>query len=354
MQHPPSDRYNPTDLTAFAKALFAAAGFAESRAECIASVLVEADLLGHDTHGLHLAAPYLKAASEGSMAVAGEPEVVSDRGAAVAWDGKRLSGVWLTASALSLACERARQHGSATVVVRRSHHIACLAAYLTRATDQGCMALIASSDPSGASVAPFGGKRALFTPDPIAVGIPTGGEPILVDISASITTNGMTARLKNQGKRFPGMWATDAEGNPTDDPTQVAAEPPGALLPVGGLDHGHKGFGLALMIEAMTQALGGYGRADGAEGWGASVFIQVFDPEGFGGLEAFTRQTAWLAEACRQSPPRPGVEAVRLPGQRGLQHKRQAQASGLQLYPGIVEALLPWAEKLGVAPPKPL
>ncbi len=351
MTSSPKTTFQADDLVSFATALFQGAGLSGERAETIGRLLVEADLLGHNTHGLQLAGAYLDAASKGLMAVTGEPEVIADRGAVVTWDGHRLPGVWLTATALDLALERAKGHGSTTVVIRRSHHIACLAAYLLRATEEGCMAIIASSDPSEHSVAPFGGRRSVFTPDPIAIGIPTDNDPILIDISASITTNGMTGRLKNQGKRFPGQWVLDADGNPSDDPAVVLADPPGTILPIGGLDHGHKGYGLALMIEALTQGLGGYGRADGETGWGASVFIQVFDPDAFGGREAFARQTGWIAEACRDIEPRPGVDAVRLPGERALLRKRKALVEGLALHPGIMESLVPWAEKFGVILP---
>lgn len=346
--------YHAADVTSFAEALFRGVGLSDDRAATIARLLVEADLLGHDTHGLQLAGAYLDAAAQGTMAVTGNPEVIADRGAVVTWDGGRLPGVWLTATALDLGIERAKSYGSATVVVRRSHHIACLAAYLPAATDQGCMAIIASSDPSESSVAPFGGKRSVFTPDPIAIGIPTSDDPVLIDISASITTNSMTVRLKKEGKRFPGHWVMDADGHPSDDPSAVLADPPGTILPIGGLDYGHKGYGLALMIEALTQGLGGYGRADGETDWGASTFIQVFDPEAFGGLDAFTKQTGWIAEACRATPPRPGGEPVRLPGERALQRKRKALNEGLRLREGIMESLTPWADKFGVTLPTSL
>src|SRR2546426_526619 len=113
------------------------------------------------------------------------------------------------------------------------------------ATARGLMITIASSDPADASVAPFGGRKAVFTPDPVAVGIPTDGDPILVDISASITTNGMSNRLRREGKRFPGAWAIDAAGRETDDPAALYADPPGTILPIGGAGYGHKGYGLA-------------------------------------------------------------------------------------------------------------
>lgn len=352
---PPSpNRYSVADLVAYAAALFAAAGCDGDKPAAIAAGLVEADLLGHTTHGLQLAPVYLRELESGGMTASGEPGVVADRGAAVTWDGRRLPGVWLAAKAVDLAVERAALHGTATVVVRNGHHIACLAAFLQRATDRGMMITIASSDPAVATVAPFGGTRAVLTPNPLAAGIPTDGDPILIDISASITTNGMAMRLRREGKRFPHPWALDAEGRPTDDPAVVFDEPKGTLLPVGGLDHGHKGYGLGLMIEAMTQGLGGFGRADKPDRLGGSIFIQVLDPSAFGGADEFRRQMGWLAASCRESPPVPGGEPVRLPGDRGLAHKRRALAEGLALYPGILESLEKWEQKLGVSPPQPI
>src|SRR5947208_12248803 len=141
-------RYRTGDLVEYATALFAAAGCDGDKPAAIAACLVEADLLGHTTHGLQLAPTYLADLETGAMTARGEPEVVADRGAAVTWDGRRLPGVWLTAKATDLAVERATVHGVATVVIRRSHHIGCLAAFLQRATDRGLMILLASSDPA--------------------------------------------------------------------------------------------------------------------------------------------------------------------------------------------------------------
>jgi LDH2 family malate/lactate/ureidoglycolate dehydrogenase len=249
------------DLEAFARQLLGCAGMPADQAGVVAEILVTADAMGHDTHGLGQLAGYLEALENGDMTRDGTPTIVSDRGAAVVWDGNRLNGVWLTHAALELAATRAREHGLCAIAIRRSHHIGCLAAYLPRVAAQGLMAIIASSDPSEAVVAPAGGAKGVFTPDPIAIAIPTEDQPILIDISASITTVGMSARLKREQQRFPGKWAVDAEGRPTDDPN--AAFDGGALLPAGGIDHGHKGFGLALGVEALTQGLSGYGRADG-------------------------------------------------------------------------------------------
>jgi len=269
-------------------------------------------------------------------------------------DGRRLPGPWLVLRALEAASELARMHGTGTVVIRRSHHIACLAAYLKRATDNGLMIMLSCSDASVCSVAPFGAVTPVFTPNPIAAGIPTSGDPILLDISASLTTNGMTGRLHQQGRKLPHPWIQDSQGNPTDDPGVLFAEPKGTLLPIGGIDAGHKGFGLALLIEALTGGLAGLGRADPAEGWGATVYLQVIDPAGFGGIDAFRRQMDWVADACHAATPRPGVEKVRLPGERGLALYRRQMADGVELYPGIIDGLRPAGERLGMALPEPV
>lgn len=344
-------RYDVVALTAFTTSLFERAGLAQDRARCVAQLLVEADLLGHTTHGLALASGYLKELVNGTMTVEGEPEVLNDFEATLVWDGRRLPGLWLTREAVRRAGERARRFGVGAVAIRNSHHIGCLAVFLEQPAREGLFVMVASSDPAVRLVAPFGGRTPQMTPNPLAVGIPTGGDPILIDVSASITTFGMALRLRDAGARFPGQWALDSQGNATDDPTVLGAEPRGSLLPVGGVDHGHKGYALALVIEALTQALSGFGRADAPGGWGASVWAQVFDPARFAGRAEFERQTAWLVEACRNTTPRPGMQSVRIPGEQGLARKRQALADGVSLFPSILPALKPWAEKFGVALP---
>jgi len=344
-------RYSADALRKFARALLAKAGLAEDRAAVVADVLVEGDLLGHTTHGLAQLAGYVDEIAKGSMRVSGEPTVLSDRPASLLWDGLRLPGPWLTMRAADIAIERARTLGTATVVIRRSHHIACLAAYMLRATEQGFVLLVASSDANSASVAPFGGTRAVFTPDPLAIGFPTAGDPVLVDISASVTTNGMSARLYKAQQRFAHPWLLDAAGNATDDPAALYTDPPGTILPVGGLEAGHKGYGLALLVEALTGGLAGFGRADPKQGWGATVFVQALDPDAFGGRDAFVRQAEFIAQQCRDNPPRPGVDAVRLPGERAMALRREQLAYGVQLHESILPALGPVAQRLGVTLP---
>ena len=118
------------------------------------------------------------------------------------------------------------------------------------------------------------------------------------------------------------------------------------------MDSGHKGYGLSLMVEAMTGGLAGHGRADPLEGWGATVFLQIIDPQAFAGLKAFERQIDHVVASCKNSKPSQQGEKVRLPGERGLQHQALSELEGLQLYPSIMPALSPWAQKLKVVIPQ--
>jgi L-lactate dehydrogenase len=344
-------RFAAEALIAFARRLLERAGVRDAIARDVAEILVEGDLLGHTTHGLAQLPGYLAEIDSGRMLRDGAPAIVASRSASQTWDGHRLPGPWLTLRALDAAIATAEQHGTGTVVIRRSHHIACLAAYLTRATDRGMMLLLLCSDPSGASVAPFGAVTAVFTPNPLAAGIPTAGDPILLDVSASYTTNGLTLRLFQAGEKLAHPWVQDASGRATDDPAVLFNEPKGTLLPLGGHDAGHKGFALALLIEALTGGLAGFGRADASEGWGATVFVQVLDPQAFGGRDAFARQMTWLVDACHAATPRDPNSPVRLPGERGLALARRQRSEGVALHPTVMPALAAWSQKLGVAMP---
>ena len=344
------ERFDADVLRAFASEALVCAGMPDDKAQVVAQGLVEADLYGHTTHGLALLAEYVAEIESGEMAVDGLPEVLASRGASACWDGRRLPGIWLTARAVSDACGLADAFGVGAVAIRRSHHIGCLASFLESPARRGYLVLVLCSDPGDALVAPFGGASAVMTPNPIAAGIPRGGNPILVDVSTSITTAGMTARVRARGERLPGRWLVDSNGGASDDPE--ALERGGALLPVGGLDHGHKGFGFGLLVEALTQGLSGFGRADEPSGWGANVLVLAFAPPAFGGDDAFARQTDWLARACLASTPStPGV-GVRLPGELALERKAAALRDGVELFAGIAPALRGLAERLGCPPPR--
>ena len=338
----------------FAAALLEKAGLARDRARAVADVIVEGDLLGHDTHGLDQLAGYLVQMKDGLLATSGDPEVVADLGACLTWDGRRLPGHWLVKRAIAEARQRILAHPIVTVVIGRGHHIGCLQAYLKPGTDAGFIILLMCSDPSAAGVAPHGGVASRITPNPIAAGFPTAGDPILIDISSSTSTNAMNKRVALEGGRLKGQWLVDADGRPTDDPHVLSAERPGAMLPLGGIELGHKGFSLALIVEALTSGLAGRGRSERPPGWTSSVFVQLIDPDAFGGRDAFVREMQYLVDLCHDTPVAPGNPNVRLPGEAALARRRRQIRDGVELRETILPALIPWAERFGIAPPQQL
>jgi len=346
----PPQRYPLEALRRTVETLFTATGMDADKARCVTESLLAADSMGHSTHGLALAPWYLEAARTGVMTITGDKTVVNQRGGCLTWNGNRLPGAWLIHQAIDAALALIEQHGVVTVAIANSHHTGALATYLPRLTERGLLVQLVNSGPGAAAVAPFGGTRALFTPNPIAAGIPTPGEPILLDVSSSITTGNSARQLAARGERFPAMWAMDAQGNPTDDPA-VVIRGGGTLLPVGGFDHGHKGYGMALLAEALTQGLPGHGRADAPVGTTIGIFLQVIDPAAFGGHDAFIRQTGWLVDACHANPPLPGGPRVRLPGEHALVRQRQALQEGVPLAASVVAALRPLVEAGGLAWP---
>lgn len=325
--------YSIQSLTALCAALLEREGVAAAAARDTAEILVEGDLLGHSTHGLQLLSRYVEALRNGAMAKAGVPGVVSDHGSSFCWDGGYLPGPHVMRLAMAEAMERLQISPVVTAVIRRSGHIGCLATYPLAAAERGLVMVMCSADPGVAPVAPHGGTEGVLTPNPIAAGWPTDGEPVVIDVCPSMTTAGMVGRAARMRIELSGEWLIGADGVPTGDPGVLKRDGGGAILPLGGRELGHKGFALALMVEALTMGLGGFGRADRVSQDGAAVFFQLMDPAGFGGGEAFRRETGWLAERARQARPAPGGEPVRMPGARGLASKRRQSRNGVILHP---------------------
>jgi L-lactate dehydrogenase len=346
-----SATYTYTALRDFGASLGEKLGLAADRAKAQAQILLEADLMGHTTHGFALLSGFLGNIESGAVRSTGEPKVLSDNGAAVLWDANDLPGTWVVSKAIDEACSRAGKHGVVTFVLKNTSHIAALGAYLRRATDRGLTITIMNSDPSMRTVAPAGAMQPQLAANPLAFGYPTQDEPILIDISTSPVANGWVRRWAAEGRRLPGQWLLDSNGNQTDDPAALFGSPAGSMLPLGGIELGHKGFALGLIVEVLTAGLCGAGRADKPTGGGTPVFIQIIDPTAFGGIDALKREAGWLAEACRNSKPRPDVATVRMPGDTALARRRAQLATGIELYPSIMPGLTTWADKLGVVVP---
>ena len=348
-----AQRYPAADLQAFAAELFAAAGLARERADTLARVFLEADLLGFTTHGLQRVPINLEWLASGEMKASGEPRVIRERRATFCWDATFLPGPWVAHQAMAELVVRARECGVAAATLRRCTHVACLGAYLVPVLEAGLVGLMVVSTPDEQFISPFGGREAVFSNNPLAFCAPTSGAPLLFDVSMAITAGGQIDRARREGRHLPEPCLKTPAGAPTDDPAVMWATPPGTVMPIGGIGHGHKGYALTLMTEVLSQAIGGHGRRDAAgEGEANSVFLQVVDPRAFADWDDYLAEVDHLLKLCRAAAPDPGGEPVRVPGERAWERRARAREEGLTLYPGIMEALASWAERLGVTPPR--
>ena len=337
--------------------MFEAVGLDRERAGVMASVFLEADLLGFTTHGMNRVASNLDWLQKGESRKQGEPVIIADCGNMFNWDANFLPGPWVVTRAIEQCMERVAERGIVCATIRRSQHIACLGAYCPQIAEAGYVAMITCSSPNENNISAFGGIEPIFSANPLAFVAPGDDYPVLFDISMCITAGGYVSRAKREGKLLPGKFLKDARGEASDDPAVFFADPPGSIMPIGGISHGYKGFALTLMTEILSNALGGYGRANDTAATDCeanSVYIQMIDPKAFGSIEDFKRQAEKIKSMCENSATRPGDEPVRVPGKRAWQSRENQLANGVELYPAIMQDLKPWADKLGVQMPEPV
>ncbi|MEQ8861008.1 MAG: Ldh family oxidoreductase [Pseudomonadales bacterium] len=349
------ERYAAAALEEFSTALFRGAGLAEERARALARTFVDADLLGFTTHGLQRVPINLQWLADGVTQRTGEPRVCSDRAAAFSWDASFLPGPWVLRQAVAEAMRRARSGGIAAATLARCTHVACLAAYLVPVIEAELVAMLMVSTPDERFISPFGARQAVFSNNPIAFCAPTSTAPLLFDVSMAITAGGQVARAAREGRRLPEPCLKTADGAASDDPAVMDDDPPGTVMPIGGLGHGHKGYALTLMTEVLSQALGGHGRSNAAgEGEANSVYLEIIDPRAFAPWADYLREVDHLVAACRGATPDVPDDPVRVPGARAWARRRDALERGLVPYPGVIDAMRPWAERFGVTLPEPL
>ncbi len=325
--------------------LLEACGMVREIGAVVADVLTEAELMGRESHGVQLLDWYLDDLQSGIMARSGTPTTIVDNGAALVWDGNSLPGGWIVKHALDIAAQRSTQHPALTIVVRNSHHLGCHGVYLRWAAELGLLSIIMDTNPGFKTVAPFGGRQALYSPTPVGIGIPTTGDPILIDISMSSTSLLHAREYWMRKERLPGVWLLDHEGNPTDDPSVLFVEPKGSILPLGGELLGHKGFGLALLVYALSAGLSGFGPPP-AIGTKSAVFVQLINPALYAGNAAFAHQISTFADACRNSLPAPGRSRVHIPGDRALAMRARGLKEGITLSKASEDVLAKWNAKL--------
>jgi len=236
--------FEPAYLRDLGRRIFMAAGAPTDIAEHVADHLVASNLAGHDSHGVLRIPQYVAEADRGDLVPGARAELVSEKGAIGIVDAGRGFGHSATALAMSWAAERALELGIAAAAVRRANHLGRLGEYAELAAARGVIGIATVGVVGRGGVAPFGGRDRFLGTNPWAIGVPAAGEPMIYDAATSALAEGKLRLARAKGVQVPAGAIVDSDGRPTTDPNDYYAG--GALLPLGGLLAGHKGYGLAL------------------------------------------------------------------------------------------------------------
>jgi uncharacterized oxidoreductase len=300
-----------------------------------------------------LARWYLSQLKNGELLPGAPLTVLSETPALVAADGGLGFGQVQCGKLVDRVAEKAREAGVASGTLRRSGHVGRLGEWVERAAFRGLAALITVND-NGVirTVAPPGGTEGALSTNPIAIGVPTGGGPRVLDISTSAVANGKLKVARLEDRPVPLGWVQDARGNPSTDPNVMLADPPGAILPLGG-DQAHKGFGLALFFDMLIGGLTGGFCPPAPERTIEcnNVLLAVWDPALCAGANHFTAQADKLIAAVRATPRKAGIDRIQIPGDKSTEMRAKRLAEGIPLPEEAWAQLTRVAEKLCVPIP---
>lgn len=328
-------------------------GFGSDQAEvdAVADNLIEANLTGHDSHGIGMLPRYVEAYQQGGLVPNQHVRAVLDAGALLRLDGGAGFGQVIGHEAMELGIARALQHGSCIVALGNSHHLGRIGAWAEQATQAGLVSLHFVNVIARGIVAPYGGSDARFGTNPFAAGIPlTGCEPVILDFATSVLAQGKTRVAFNKGELLPPDCLLDDRGRPTREPRYGVNPPFGALLAFGE----HKGYGLALLCELLGGALaaGMTQRSEDATQRRIlnGMLTVLIDPAALADRAAFERETLAFIDWVKASPARGGFDTVRVAGEPERDARAQRSAHGVSVDGATWNEILDAADKLGIAP----
>jgi uncharacterized oxidoreductase len=340
-------------LQRLARRLLVAAGTRSDEAQVVAESLVDADLCGHESHGVMRVREYVDQLRGGDLATGAELKILDETPAMLRADGQLGFGQVQMVRLLELLVPKARQQGVACGALVRCGHIGRLGEWVERAARHGLAALLSVTDNGVLTcVAPPGGVEPRISTNPLAIAAPTAGEPLVLDISTSAVANGKVRLAQMAGQQCPPGWLQDAQGQPTTDPAVRHQQPPGTLLPLGG-ERGYKGFGLGLLLDVLVSGLSG-GYCPPAPPYARltnNVLLVVWDVDRFAGREHFAGEVEKLVEYCRSGRRKAGSDAIRLPGDRAATLRRQRCEEGIPVSAATWDVLSELARELGVEMP---
>ena len=315
----------------------------------VAQSLVEANLRGHDSHGVGMMPRYVSSMQEGGLTINQHPVIRFDGGAMVAIDGGRGYGQVIGRESMAIAIERARTHGCCIMALANAHHLGRIGQWAEQAVAEGLVSLHFVNVLSRPTVAAWGGGDGRMGTNPCCIGIPVEGEPpFVLDFATSVVAQGKMRVAYNKGEQVPPGRLIDDQGRPTTDPRYVVVEPLGALMPFGE----HKGYGLSLVCELLGGALTGGGTWHrpwrGESQVRNGMLTIVIDPARLGTADAFFGETRAFLDWLRQTPVAPGFDRVRTAGEPERESREQRLRDGIPVdattWAQIVEA----GEKVGL------
>jgi uncharacterized oxidoreductase len=335
------------------RAVVAATGSTAEEAESVAAHLLEANLQGHDSHGIMLLPRYVEHVRDGKLHPNVTPEVIRQDPSLALFDGRMGYGQQVGRACMDWAIGAAREHGHAVMGLRNVHHIGRVGTYGEQAAAAGMISVHFVNGVSGPpAVAPYGGSDGRLSTNPVCVTIPPatpGGQPLVLDFATSAIALGKCRVAFNAGRAVPEGALVDARGQPTTDPGVLYRDTPrGALLSFGA----HKGYGLALVCEILAGALLG-----GATAWRPELrdrgivnswLAFVLDPARFGDIEAFRSELAAVIADVKASPPADPDSPVLVAGEKERITKARRLAEGIPVDPTTWGNLVRAAQSLGI------
>ena len=339
-----------TALRDFAAACYNAMGVPPTQAGLVADTLVQADLWGHQSHGVMRVFWYAARLRSGAMAADAAPVLDADTGAMATMDGQGGMGQVVAAAAMNQAIARAKRHGIGAVAVRNSGHFGT-AMYFTRmAAEAGCIGFLSTN--ASPAMAPWGGVEKRVGTNPWSWAVPAGRHPpMMLDVSNTAAARGKLYLAKQRGEPIPDTWAMGPDGAATTDPAAGIA---GTSLPMAG----HTGFGISLIMDVLSGVLSGsrFGAsvvgpyvAEGTSGVGhLALAIDIAATRPF---EDFTADMGQLIAELKATPRRPGVEEVLYPGEPEARSDAALRTAGITLPAATADDLREQAKQIGIQAP---
>ena len=326
-------------------------GSEEAEAELVGRHLVDANLAGHDSHGVGMVPKYIEDLQAGLIAPNARPSLVKDEGAVMVFDGHLGYGRPVAEVAMTAALERCRETGVVLMALRRSHHLGRIGAYGEQSIAAGLVSLhFVNVTDHLPLVAPFGGRDARYSTNPICIAVPgtSSTEPVLLDMATSRIAFGKVKVAHNAGKRVPPGSLIDADGEPSEDPGAMFTDPRGALLSMGE----HKGYGLALMCDLLGGILTGGGtmQPDNPRPGGIAnnMLSIIIDP-------TTLVDSAWLASELdatiayvKSSRPVKAGEPVLIAGEPERISRTERGREGIPMNEATWEEIITAAQKVGM------